>query len=88
MRAGPRAVGRPAPPLRDAVVGDGAVLRDVEAREALGDRGGHAAADAHALDREDTAEGVRVRGRVPATVAERFARFDVSENGAAADNGI
>ena len=40
------------------------------------------------LDREDTAEGVRVRGRVPATVAERFARFDVSENGAAADNGI
>ena len=40
------------------------------------------------LDRTDTAEGVRVRGRVPATVAERFARFDVSENGAAADNGI
>jgi GTP-binding protein HflX len=39
------------------------------------------------LDREDTAEGVRVRGRVPATVAERFARFDVSENGAAVDNG-
>jgi GTPase len=39
------------------------------------------------LDREDTAEGVRVRGRVPATVAERFARFDVSENGASADNG-
>ena len=40
------------------------------------------------LDREDTAEGVRVRGRVPATVAERFARFDVSENGAVADNGV
>jgi GTPase len=39
------------------------------------------------LDREDTAEGVRVRGRVPATVAERFARFDVSRNGAPADNG-
>ena len=39
------------------------------------------------LDREDTAEGVRVRGRVPATVAERFARFDVSKNGAVADNG-
>jgi GTPase len=37
------------------------------------------------LDRTDTAEGVRVRGRVPATVAERFARFDVSGNGAAAD---
>src|SRR5919202_758100 len=37
------------------------------------------------LDREDTAEGVRVRGRIPATVAERFARFDVSDNGAAAD---
>ncbi|HEX2103031.1 MAG TPA: GTPase HflX [Solirubrobacteraceae bacterium] len=41
------------------------------------------------LDRTDTAEGVRVRGRVPATVAERFARFDVSEDGhgAAADDG-
>jgi len=33
------------------------------------------------LDRTDTAEGVRVRGRVPATVAERYARFSV--NGAA-----
>jgi GTP-binding protein HflX len=30
------------------------------------------------LERVDTAEGVRVRGRVPATVAERFARFAVS----------
>jgi GTP-binding protein HflX len=39
------------------------------------------------LERIDTADGVRVRGRVPATVAERFARFDVSENGAASDNG-
>ncbi|MEA2380995.1 MAG: GTPase [Solirubrobacteraceae bacterium] len=39
------------------------------------------------LDRTDTAEGVRVRGRVPATVAERFARFDVSRNGAAAPDG-
>jgi GTP-binding protein HflX len=39
------------------------------------------------LERIDTAEGVRVRGRVPATVAERFARFDVSENGASSDNG-
>src|SRR3954465_3872221 len=38
------------------------------------------------LERTDTAEGVRVRGRVPATVAERFARFDVSRNGAAADS--
>jgi GTP-binding protein HflX len=40
-----------------------------------------------ALDRTDTAEGVRVRGRVPATVAERYARFAVSANGdgAAAD---
>ena len=28
------------------------------------------------LERVDTAEGVRVRGRVPATVAERYARFD------------
>jgi GTP-binding protein HflX len=39
------------------------------------------------LDRTDTAEGVRVRGRVPATVAERFARFDVSRNGATASDG-
>jgi len=39
------------------------------------------------LDRTDTAEGVRVRGRVPATVAERFARFDVSRNGAATSDG-
>jgi GTP-binding protein HflX len=29
------------------------------------------------LERVDTAEGVRVRGRVPATVAERYARFEV-----------
>jgi GTP-binding protein HflX len=29
------------------------------------------------LQRTDTAEGVRVRGRVPATVAERYARFAV-----------
>jgi GTP-binding protein HflX len=35
------------------------------------------------LQREDTADGVRVRGRVPATVAERFERFAV-ENGAGA----
>jgi GTPase len=33
------------------------------------------------LERVDTAEGVRVRGRVPAAVAERYARFDVA-NGA------
>jgi GTP-binding protein HflX len=33
------------------------------------------------LERTDTAEGVRVRGRVPVTVAERYARFAVS-NGA------
>jgi GTP-binding protein HflX len=31
------------------------------------------------LERTDTVDGVRVRGRVPATVAERFARFDVSD---------
>ena len=30
------------------------------------------------LERIDTAEGVRVRGRVPVTVAERYARFDVA----------
>jgi GTP-binding protein HflX len=36
------------------------------------------------LERTDTAEGVRVRARVPAPVAERFARFSVNGgNGAA-----
>jgi GTP-binding protein HflX len=30
------------------------------------------------MEREDTAEGVRVRARVPAGVAERFARFEVN----------
>ena len=33
------------------------------------------------LERTDTAEGVRIRGRVPVTVAERYARFAVA-NGA------
>jgi GTP-binding protein HflX len=33
------------------------------------------------LEREETPEGVRIRARVPATVAERFARFDVSRDG-------
>jgi GTP-binding protein HflX len=37
------------------------------------------------LERTDTAEGVRVRGRVPATVAERFSRFDVSGDGTPAN---
>jgi GTP-binding protein HflX len=37
------------------------------------------------LDRTDTAEGVRVRGRVPVAVAERFSRFDVSDG--ASPNG-
>jgi GTPase len=36
------------------------------------------------LERVDTAEGVRVRGRVPATVAERYARFSVA-NGTASN---
>jgi GTP-binding protein HflX len=36
------------------------------------------------LERTDTPEGVRVRGRVPATVAERYARFAVA-NGAASN---
>jgi GTPase len=36
------------------------------------------------LERIDTAEGVRVRGRVPVTVAERYARFAVG-NGAGAN---
>jgi GTPase len=31
------------------------------------------------LERTDTADGVRVRARVPAGVAERFARFDVTD---------
>src|SRR4051794_31768349 len=39
------------------------------------------------LDRTDTAEGVRVRGRVPATVADRFSRFDVSADGGGSHNG-
>jgi GTP-binding protein HflX len=30
------------------------------------------------LVRTDTADGVRVRARVPQTIAERFARFDVT----------
>jgi GTP-binding protein HflX len=34
------------------------------------------------LDRTDTPEGVRVRARVPAPVAARFARFEVDGNGA------
>ena len=33
------------------------------------------------MDREDTAEGVRVRARVPAGVAARFERFEVNGNG-------
>jgi GTP-binding protein HflX len=37
------------------------------------------------LDREDTAEGVRIRARVPATVAERFAAYAVLANGASAN---
>jgi GTPase len=35
------------------------------------------------LDREDTPEGVRVRARVPETVAARFAPYAVSANGSA-----
>jgi GTP-binding protein HflX len=46
--------------------------RLAELHEAVGD-----------LERTDTAEGVRVRGRVPATIAERYARFAVT-NGARA----
>jgi GTP-binding protein HflX len=34
------------------------------------------------LEREDTPEGVRVHGQVPATVAERFSRYAVASNGA------
>src|SRR3712207_5210560 len=37
------------------------------------------------LEREDTTEGVRIRARVPATVAERFAPYVVSANGASAN---
>ena len=42
------------------------------------------------LERTDTADGVRVRARVPATVAERYARFAVDDgaaDGPAAGNG-
>ena len=34
------------------------------------------------MEREDTPEGVRVRANVPAGVADRFAEFAVSGNGA------
>jgi GTP-binding protein HflX len=37
------------------------------------------------MEREDTAEGVRVRARVPAGVAARFERFEVGGNGAGAN---
>ncbi len=36
------------------------------------------------LRREDTAEGVRVHVRLPATVADRYARFALATDGAAA----
>ncbi|MEA2441753.1 MAG: GTPase [Thermoleophilaceae bacterium] len=39
------------------------------------------------LERTDTADGVRVRARVPATVAERFARFDAASSNGAPANG-
>ena len=37
------------------------------------------------MEREDTAEGVRIRARVPAGAASRFERFSVNGNGAGAD---
>ena len=37
------------------------------------------------LEREERADGVLVRARVPATVAERFARYAVSANGASSN---
>jgi GTP-binding protein HflX len=37
------------------------------------------------MEREDTAEGVRIRARVPAGSAARFERFEVGGNGAAPD---
>jgi GTPase len=36
------------------------------------------------LEREDTAEGVRVHVRLPAAVADRYARFELATNGATA----
>ncbi len=36
------------------------------------------------LERTDTPEGVRIHARLPATLAERYARFSVSEAGTAA----
>jgi GTP-binding protein HflX len=39
------------------------------------------------LEREDTPEGVRIRARVPATVAARFAPYAVTANGASANGG-
>jgi GTP-binding protein HflX len=37
------------------------------------------------MEREDTVEGVRVKARVPAGLAQRFERFEVNGNGAAPD---
>jgi GTP-binding protein HflX len=37
------------------------------------------------MEREDTAEGVRVRARVPAAAAARFERFESDDDGAGAN---
>jgi GTP-binding protein HflX len=39
------------------------------------------------MEREDTAEGVRVKARVPVGVASRFERFEVNGDGAGRRNG-
>jgi GTP-binding protein HflX len=38
------------------------------------------------IERTDTADGVHVRARVPAAVAERYERFSVGGNGAQASD--
>jgi hypothetical protein len=39
------------------------------------------------IKREDTIEGVRVKARVPALLARRFERFEVTGNGASPNGG-
>ena len=49
-------------------------------------RGGRRLAELHAiagdLEREDTADGVRIRARLPSVVAERYERYAVNGHGA------
>jgi GTP-binding protein HflX len=72
-------------PLREAI--EGRFLSSLHAMELLVpyEEGG-SLSELHEvageLEREDTAEGVRVRARVPAAAAQRFERFSVDGAGA------